>query len=728
MKLKAARFLIGCVCLSMMTGCYSAPQTGPTPTQPPAASATPTPSSTATISIVNSPTPLPAPTATVAPTPTAQASSAAFTVTAPQFNTIALGSYASLTKAGGISYRFRVKQVISGAAASGKITRYTLPASMQWVIVLVEMDYDKGTANQRIQLMSEDEFRIISQGQVLANDYLRYGPVSEHINQINLMPGEMSYGVLLFAVNSQVQNPVLRFSDASDGSQPLFFALTTAAAANTAQPAQQVTAVQFGVNGQGSASHPLPMGKTMAYKMNGATLLFTVKQVQRGFDVSRTLWDLASVKQSPAPGKDFIMPYVEIVNAQSPTDPIDFQAGLFNIVNDDKSVSKSGISCPYPCLADIALYQGGQAQGWLPRSANQSNQNPLLVFNNELYLSLTDTSNPQASASAPVFPANAIGYNTIKNVVQAGALEQPAVVQALAFSPDGKLLASGGDDHKIYIWDVATQKEITILLGHLAAIKSLSFSADGKLLASVSSNDQIILWNVADGSINRQIKQTGVGLFGQFLADGSLATANQAGLITIWNPLSGETVKTYQTQANVSPNCADTSIFSFDISPDGNTFAAALACGYGVVWDPNSGARLATDYNHAIDSGAIPRVSAISVSDSSGLAAYAASFHNNLGYLVDVLDTQEHSVLGGVGTATTNIPSIAFSPNGQVIAAAVGNLVRTWWPSGYVWSGKHMIDLKAHTVQVTSIKFSQDGTLLASGDYSGKIFIWKVAQ
>ena len=136
-------------------------------------------------------------------------------MSAPQFNTIALGDYATLTKPGGISYRFRVKQVISGPAAAPKINRYTLPAGMQWVIVLTEMDYDHGTAGQRIQLMTEDEFRIISQGQVLANDYLKYGPVSEHIDQINLLPGEMSYAVLLFAVNSQDQSPVLRLTDAS---------------------------------------------------------------------------------------------------------------------------------------------------------------------------------------------------------------------------------------------------------------------------------------------------------------------------------------------------------------------------------------------------------------------------------------------------------------------------------------------------------------------------------
>jgi WD40 repeat protein len=307
-------------------------------------------------------------------------------------------------------------------------------------------------------------------------------------------------------------------------------------------------------------------------------------------------------------------------------------------------------------------------------------------------------------------------------------MEQHAVVQALAFSPDNKLLASGGDDHKIHIWNAVTGAEITVLAKHKAAIKYLAFSADGKLLASVGYNEEVIVWNVSDWSILQQLKQAGNGIFGQFLPDNHLVTVNQAGAITVWNVTTGEVVKQYFTQKNTSPKCQGSALYNFDMSPDGKVFAASLTCGYGVVWDPATGDRLATDYNHAIDSKKIPIVSAISVSNSSGLAAYAGSYYRHSGYLVDVLDTRNNLILGGIGTATTNVPAIAFAPNAEIIAAAIGNLVRTWWPNGFVWTGKHLIDLQAHTSQVTSIEFSLDGTLLASGDYSGKIAIWKVTK
>ncbi|MDR3577519.1 MAG: hypothetical protein P4L50_26955 [Anaerolineaceae bacterium] len=718
MKLKAVRFLILCVCFSLMIGCTSPSQTSPTPGQSPAASATPAPSNTA--AVTTAPSAAPSAINTPVPTTTAQPTNTTVSLTGPSFNSVALGDYAALTKPGGISYKFRIKQVITGKTAAAKMVKYQLPDGIQWVIVLTEMDYLQGPTGQRTQLMTEDQFRIISDGQVLANDYLKYGPVSEHINQINLLPGEMSYAVLIFAVNSQDQNPVLRFTDQTNS---YFFALSSPGPASSAQ---QQTALQFSKNGPGSMKNPVPLGKSVVYSWNGTTLLVTVKQVEHGFDVSRWLWNIGGVKQSPGAGKDFIMPYLEITAAQSTgVAPIEFNSDMFTITNNDNTVSKTGVSCPYPCLADITLYPGGEAQGWLPRFANQTSQSPLLGFNNELYFSLTDTSSAQNAAAVPFSP-NAIGYNTIKQVGEAGEMQQHAVVQALAFSPDNKLLASGGDDHLIHIWDTSTLKEITRLTKHLAAIKYLSFSNDGKLLASVSSNDQIIVWNVSDWSVNQQLKQDGSGIFGQFTPDNNLVTANQAGQITVWNPISGEVIKNYLAQKNTSPNCQGTSLYNFDMSPDGKTFAASLVCGYGVVWDPVSGARLATDYNHAIDSRKIPIVSAISVSDSSGLAAYGGSYYRHSGYLVDVLDTQENMILGGIGTATTNIPAIAFSPNGQVIAAAIGNLVRTWWPNGYVWSGKHLIDLNAHNMGVTSIEFSADGALLASGDYSGKIVIWKV--
>ncbi len=72
-------------------------------------------------------------------------------------------------------------------------------------------------------------------------------------------------------------------------------------------------------------------------------------------------------------------------------------------------------------------------------------------------------------------------------------------VNAVAWSPDGKMLASAGDDHTIYLWDPGGGKEIRHWSGHTLPITSLAFSPDGKTLASGGRDKAVILWDPANG-------------------------------------------------------------------------------------------------------------------------------------------------------------------------------------------------------------------------------------
>ena len=69
-------------------------------------------------------------------------------------------------------------------------------------------------------------------------------------------------------------------------------------------------------------------------------------------------------------------------------------------------------------------------------------------------------------------------------------------VRALAFSPEGKYLASGSEDNSIRLYEVATNREVAAFSAHMAAVRALAFSPDGKYLASGSEDKKIRLWNL----------------------------------------------------------------------------------------------------------------------------------------------------------------------------------------------------------------------------------------
>jgi WD40 repeat protein len=82
----------------------------------------------------------------------------------------------------------------------------------------------------------------------------------------------------------------------------------------------------------------------------------------------------------------------------------------------------------------------------------------------------------------------------------------PQLVRALAMSPDGRVVASGGDDPAIQLWETDTGKPAAKLTGHADWVLCLTFSPDGKYLASGGYDGAVILWDVAGSKKLRELK------------------------------------------------------------------------------------------------------------------------------------------------------------------------------------------------------------------------------
>jgi serine/threonine protein kinase len=142
-------------------------------------------------------------------------------------------------------------------------------------------------------------------------------------------------------------------------------------------------------------------------------------------------------------------------------------------------------------------------------------------------------------------------------------------VYAVAFSPDGKTLASGSNDRTVKLWDIETSELRGTLGGHTDGVYSVAFSPDGRSLASGSNDTTVNLWDVETQELRRTlVGHTGAVYSVSFSEDGKqLFSGSNDKTVRVWDLYSGELKRTLRG--------LDDSVDAVATSPDGNTLASA---------------------------------------------------------------------------------------------------------------------------------------------------------
>jgi WD40 repeat protein len=317
------------------------------------------------------------------------------------------------------------------------------------------------------------------------------------------------------------------------------------------------------------------------------------------------------------------------------------------------------------------------------------------------------------SVAAPVLPAG-----RPKEIVSFQA--HPFVVQGLAFSPDGKTLASGGRDGKVKLWDVATGKNMADFQAHFrdargarGMVAGVAFSPDGKTLATCGDDRTVRLWDVATGKNTATINR---------VTDGPLVFSPDGKTLVCGYQRIDLATKTDQPIVEKIMGF----LLSVAFDPKGKLLIATSNGGWPDppcfwLWDEKTGKKM-----HTCEGKVKDKLICCAGFSRDGKTAISIDGW----YTIRLWD-----IATGENTASfeqKDMPCYSiFSPDGKVLIFSCRPASdRNDYPGSLrlleVSSGKVLANLKDHEKLVSCIALSRDGRLLASGDMNGVIKIWKL--
>lgn len=295
----------------------------------------------------------------------------------------------------------------------------------------------------------------------------------------------------------------------------------------------------------------------------------------------------------------------------------------------------------------------------------------------------------------------------------ASFLEPIGNIYALAFTPDGKILAAGTGSGALKIWRVADRKLLNESHCYTSPIRYIQFGEDGKTITTAAHHEAVKLWSMSLDDetlkpVDIQLPVTGDRAVAMSLDATVLATSLNTTEIQLWDTQSGELIG-----RRIGHQRA---VITLQFSPDGRLLASASADHTIRIWSTASMRNAEYEKWLIAMEGHTNYVQAIAFSpDGRWLASGSDDWQ------VRIWEVATGRCLRILTGHVTSIYSLAFSPDGRLLASGThGGNIRLW----DVLTGEPLNVLRHHQSLIWSLAFSPDGRILASGGSDQSVCLW----